>query len=95
MSDSDDHAITPYLDYLRYERRLSPRTCESYQRDLKDYLNCVHNTKQILGKRSHKHKSVSTWQMRIAVALALKACSVGYRLYAVCLITDYEKACAK
>jgi len=39
MSDSDDNAITPYLDYLRYERRLSPRTCESYQRDLKDYLN--------------------------------------------------------
>jgi site-specific recombinase XerD len=39
MSDSGDSVITPYLDYLRYERRLSPRTCESYQRDLKDYLN--------------------------------------------------------
>lgn len=27
-----------FLDYLRFEKRLSPRTLEAYQQDLKDYL---------------------------------------------------------
>jgi len=41
MSDSVatplDPTIQHYLDYLRFERRLSPRTCDGYQRDLLDY----------------------------------------------------------
>ena len=40
MSDSrpaDDPVLDGFLNYLRFERRLSPRTCEGYQRDLIDY----------------------------------------------------------
>ena len=35
---TDDPVLRDFLDYLRYERRLSPRTCDSYQRDLLGYL---------------------------------------------------------
>lgn len=34
----DDPTIAEFLDYLRYERRLSPRTLASYRRDLDDFL---------------------------------------------------------
>jgi integrase/recombinase XerC len=33
-----DPALTAFLDYLHYERRLSPRTLAGYRRDLEDFL---------------------------------------------------------
>ena len=29
--------VIRFLDHLRHERRLSPRTCEAYQRDLRRF----------------------------------------------------------
>jgi integrase/recombinase XerC len=40
-ADEDRHAdpaLTAFLDYLHYERRLSPRTLTGYRRDLEDFL---------------------------------------------------------
>lgn len=36
-----EHAqlLAPFIAYLRYERRLSPRTVQAYRRDLGDFLN--------------------------------------------------------
>ena len=34
-----DPALTAFLDYLHYERRLSPRTLAGYRRDLEDFLD--------------------------------------------------------
>lgn len=34
----DNPDLQKFLDYLRYERRLSPRSIDAYQRDLLDYL---------------------------------------------------------
>ena len=36
---SADPTLQGFLDYLRFERRLSPRTCEAYRRDLLDYID--------------------------------------------------------
>ena len=33
-----DEALGAFLDYLHYERRLSPRTLSAYRRDLEDFL---------------------------------------------------------
>lgn len=35
---SPDPEVQAFIDYLRYERRLSPRTVEAYRRDLLEYL---------------------------------------------------------
>lgn len=43
-----DHAapaLRGFLDYLRYERRLSPRTLAAYQRDLDDFLGWLAGVK--------------------------------------------------
>ena len=37
-SQAEDTWLLDYLDHLRYERRLSPRTLDAYRRDLEDYL---------------------------------------------------------
>ena len=37
-SDAARQWLHDYLDHLRFERRLSPRTLDSYRRDLGDYL---------------------------------------------------------
>lgn len=34
---ADDPLLQRFIDYLRFERRLSPRTCDAYRRDLGDY----------------------------------------------------------
>ena len=41
MADSavDDPLTTSFLDHLRLERRLSPRTLAAYQQDLADFMN--------------------------------------------------------
>ena len=36
---SGDTRLQQFLDYLRYERRLSPRTVDAYRRDLGEYLH--------------------------------------------------------
>jgi integrase/recombinase XerC len=36
--EDDSPELQQFLDYLRFERRLSPRTVTAYQRDLRDYL---------------------------------------------------------
>ena len=34
--------LVPFIDHLRYERRLSPRTLEAYRDDLEAYLAWLH-----------------------------------------------------
>ena len=41
-----DPALTAFLDYLHYERRLSPRTRSGYRRDLEEFLTWLHETAQ-------------------------------------------------
>ncbi len=36
--DETDPALTPFLDYLHYERRLSARTLSGYRQDLREFL---------------------------------------------------------
>ena len=38
-----DPALSAFLDYLHYERRLSPRTLAGYRRDLGDFRNWLNN----------------------------------------------------
>ena len=41
-NDSVNSVLAPFTDYLRYERRLSPKTVDGYQRDLTAFLDWIH-----------------------------------------------------
>ncbi len=38
-----DRWLDRFIEHLRNERRLSPMTCESYRRDLKNFIACCHS----------------------------------------------------
>ena len=61
-----DPALGPFLDYLHYERRLSPRTLTGYRRDLGEFLDWLRrrgiedwarvDSQHVRGYAAHRHR---------------------------------------
>ncbi len=62
--------LKPFLQYLGYERRLSPRTLQGYQRDLQDFLRwCEENQLENPQKIGQQHiRQYAAWRHRNGLA---------------------------
>jgi len=76
--------LSTFLDYLRYERRLSPRTIDAYQRDLHDFQQwqetqhgaswealTQHHVRSYAAARHRQGLSAKSLQRRLAALRAL------------------------
>jgi integrase/recombinase XerC len=51
--------ICQFLDYITYEKRFSPHTCNAYERDLNQYVNFLLSVKKKL--QNTTHQDVRLW----------------------------------
>ncbi len=53
--------ISPFLDYLKFEKRYSPHTLTAYQTDLTDFFLFQHTTFDECALKTANHNQIRTW----------------------------------
>lgn len=53
--------ITNFFQYLQYEKRYSPRTLETYRKDLTQFLDCSKATYEISNAGEVEHLHIRSW----------------------------------
>lgn len=86
----DDMNYTDFIDYLRYEKRVSPHTVTAYERDLSQFFSFLQEKLEIYQLGDVQTEDIRAWVISLLEDEELQAKSVNRKLSAVRAFYRYK-----